>query len=156
MSKNLTKTINDLRKHQRSLIKAVKELKAFMKPPAMCITSMRAVMTLMDIPKAEKADWAVIKVQLNDPNKFIENLISIVETQKDNLSEAKMKKIASFTKSPDFTKEHMAKASAACAEFTAMVLSVEKYYKESMQAQYLNSKLIELHATKKLLEERSR
>merc|ERR1719253_1089293 len=99
------------------------EVKAYAKPPELVLKTMNAVMTVMDKP----ATWASAKNELQDVN-FLQRLKNF---DKDNMSNATLKKIEKYTKDSTFqpqTVQNVSKAAGAlCMWCHAMKLYAEVY-----------------------------
>merc|ERR1719506_3599449 len=103
--------------------KSIAEVKAYAKPPDLVLKTMNAVMTVMDKP----ATWASAKNELNDIN-FLQRLKNF---DKDNMSNATLKKIEKYTKDSTFqpqTVQNVSKAAGAlCMWVHAMKLYSEVF-----------------------------
>ena len=75
--------------------KDIGEVRAYANPPKDIMNVMAAVLTVLGKPNA---DWAAVKKEMTDP-KFMKR---IVDLDRDNMPEATMKRIESFTKKDNF------------------------------------------------------
>ena len=75
--------------------KDISEVKAYATPPKDIMTVMAAVMTVLG---KNNCDWAAIKKEMND-QKFMSRIIGL---DKQNMSEAVMKRIEVYTKRDNF------------------------------------------------------
>ena len=80
------------------------DLLAVRKPTAAAILVGRATLVLLGVAKGDKAEWDAIKTEFKKQN-FIESLASFIESEKDRLPAARMKKLAALTKTNGFTPE---------------------------------------------------
>merc|ERR1719305_1526408 len=103
--------------------KSIAEVKAYAKPPDLVLKTMNAVMTVMDKP----ATWASAKNELQDVN-FLQRLKNF---EKDEISNATLKKIEKYTKDSTFqpqTVQNVSKAAGAlCMWVHAMKLYAEVF-----------------------------
>jgi len=75
--------------------KDIGEVRAYANPPKDIMNVMAAVMTVLG---KHNADWAFVKKEMTDP-KFMDRIVNL---DKDNMSEATMKKIETYTKKNEF------------------------------------------------------
>ena len=80
------------------------DILALRKPSAAVILVGRATLVLLGVAKGEKAEWDAIKTEFKKQN-FIENLASFIESEKNRLPVARMKKLAALSKTNGFTPE---------------------------------------------------
>eukprot|EP00698_Gefionella_okellyi_P021811 TRINITY_DN713_c0_g5_i1.p1 TRINITY_DN713_c0_g5~~TRINITY_DN713_c0_g5_i1.p1 ORF type:complete len:2528 (-),score=851.46 TRINITY_DN713_c0_g5_i1:18-6647(-) len=99
--------------------KDVSEIKAFTKPPPLVEFTMSAVMVFF---KAEQT-WAEAKRRLGDAS-FLGSLINY---DKDHISDGMLKKIEKFTNDKSFTPELVAKQSVAAKGLCMWVRAMQQY-----------------------------
>ena len=90
-------------------------MKAYGRPPALVETVMQAVMIL----KGADPSWAEAKRQLGDQN-FIKSLVNF---DKDNISDRVLKKIGQYCAMPDFLPETVGRVSGAAQSLCLWVSS---------------------------------
>uniref|UniRef100_G3PFM0 Dynein, axonemal, heavy chain 2 n=1 Tax=Gasterosteus aculeatus TaxID=69293 RepID=G3PFM0_GASAC len=95
------------------------EIKSYGCPPALVETVMQAVMTLL----GKEATWAEAKRQLGDSN-FIKTLVNF---DKDNITERVLKDIGQFCRQVDFQPEIIGKVSLAAKSLCMWVRAMEVY-----------------------------
>ncbi|CAN9505279.1 unnamed protein product [Ophioblennius macclurei] len=95
------------------------EIKSYSRPPVLVETVMHAVMTLM----GKEQTWAEAKRQLGEPN-FIKTLVNF---DKDNISERVLKKIGKYCRQPDFQPDIIGKVSLAAKSLCMWVRAMEVY-----------------------------
>ena len=71
---------------------------------------------------------------LQNPQKFLDSLF---EYDKDNISDAIVKKIAPYIANPDFTPAAISKVSKACTSICSWVRAMDKYHNVAKQVYYL-------------------
>jgi Microtubule-binding stalk of dynein motor len=77
--------------------------------------------------KGEKADWETARKVLAEAN-FMKSLF---DYDKDNISEAVMKRLQKYLDNPDFTPEAVAKQSKAAQSLCMWARAMEVYYRVS-------------------------
>ncbi|MEW5314022.1 MAG: hypothetical protein WDW38_005550 [Sanguina aurantia] len=97
----------------------VVEMKSFAKPPALVQMTMEAVCIL----KNEKPDWDTSKRLLGDTN-FLK---SLEEFDKDNISDAVIKRLRKYTEDPNYQPESVAKQSKAAMSLCMWTRAMETY-----------------------------
>nr|XP_040043942.1 dynein heavy chain 2, axonemal isoform X1 [Gasterosteus aculeatus aculeatus] len=112
--------LNEAMKALESLNKRdMTEIKSYGCPPALVETVMQAVMTLL----GKEATWAEAKRQLGDSN-FIKTLVNF---DKDNITERVLKDIGQFCRQVDFQPEIIGKVSLAAKSLCMWVRAMEVY-----------------------------
>ncbi|XP_046389338.1 dynein axonemal heavy chain 2 [Ischnura elegans] len=101
--------------------KDLSEIKSYGRPPAKVEMVMEAVMIL----KCVEPSWAEAKRQLGDAS-FLSKLRDF---DKDNISDKTLKKIAVYTKNPEFDPEKVGIVSTAAKSLCMWVRAIEKYGK---------------------------
>jgi dynein heavy chain len=99
--------------------KSIAEVKAYAKPPDMVMKTLSAVMTVME----KTPSWAQAKTELGDVN-FLQRIKNF---DKDNISNATLKKMEKYTKDPNFTPPLVAKVSAAAGALCQWVHAMKIY-----------------------------
>ncbi|GLH11550.1 Dynein heavy chain, cytoplasmic, partial [Gryllus bimaculatus] len=99
----------------------INELRVFNKPPHLVRFVMEAVCVLLN----SKTDWATAKVILGDTN-FLKKLR---DYDKNNISDATLKKLASYVNHPDFVPETVATQSKVCKSICMWVRAIDRYAK---------------------------
>ncbi|KAJ0006370.1 hypothetical protein NQD34_013643, partial [Periophthalmus magnuspinnatus] len=99
--------------------KDMTEIKSYGRPPALVETVMQAVMTLLE----KEPTWAEAKRQLGEGN-FIKTLVNF---DKDNISDRVLKKIGQYCKQPDFEPDIIGKVSLAAKSLSMWVRAMEVY-----------------------------
>ncbi|BFI30788.1 dynein axonemal heavy chain [Marchantia polymorpha subsp. ruderalis] len=99
--------------------KDLSEVKAYAKPPALVEMTLSAVMTVLK----KAATWESAKKELGD-SQFLQNLMAY---DKDLLDDPLLKKIAKFTKQPEFVPETIGRVSSACKGLCLWVRAMETY-----------------------------
>ncbi|XP_028285542.1 dynein heavy chain 2, axonemal [Parambassis ranga] len=99
--------------------KDMTEIKSYGRPPALVETVMQAVMTL----QGKEPTWAEAKRQLGEAN-FIKTLVNF---DKDNISERVLKKIGQYCREADFQPEIIGKVSLAAKSLCMWVRAMEVY-----------------------------
>uniref|UniRef100_A0A3Q1IX48 Dynein axonemal heavy chain 2 n=1 Tax=Anabas testudineus TaxID=64144 RepID=A0A3Q1IX48_ANATE len=99
--------------------KDMTEIKSYGRPPALVETVMQAVMTL----QGKEPTWAEAKRQLGEAN-FIKTLVNF---DKDNISDRVLKKIGQYCKQADFHPEIIGKVSLAAKSLCMWVRAMEVY-----------------------------
>ena len=99
--------------------KDITEIRSYNKAPTLVLTVMESVMIL----KGVDPSWAEAKKQLGDPN-FIKTL---VDFDKDNMSDRVLKKIGTYVNQPDFTPEIVGRVSHAAKSLCLWVCAMEVY-----------------------------
>jgi len=99
--------------------KAISEVKSFPKPPDMVMKTMCAVMTVME----KTPSWAQAKTELNDVN-FLDRLKGF---DKDNISNATLRKMEKYTKDPNFTPKIVTQVSTAAGALCQWVHAMKIY-----------------------------
>ena len=102
--------------------KDIGEVKAYANPPKDIMNVMSAVMTVLG---KHNADWNTVKKEMADP-KFMDRIIGL---DKDNMSEATMKKIEAYTKKNDFLPAILTQKSLVAGALCSWVRAVEEYHK---------------------------
>ncbi|XP_035826580.1 dynein heavy chain 6, axonemal [Aplysia californica] len=97
----------------------IAEIRVFSKPPELVQTVMEAVAILL----GQKTDWASCKGMLGDSN-FLKRL---AEYDKDNIPEAKLKKLKKYIANPKFHPEVVEKVSKACKSMVMWVRAMDLY-----------------------------
>lgn len=96
------------------------EIKSFVTPPALVQVTMEAVCTLL----GEPSTWASAKQVMSDGPAFIRRL---VEFDKENISDATLKKLRKYTGTPSFTPAQVATHSQAAMSMCLWVRALETY-----------------------------
>ncbi|CAI5672498.1 unnamed protein product [Oreochromis niloticus] len=99
--------------------KDMTEIKSYGRPPALVETVMHAVMTLLE----KEPTWAEAKRQLGEAN-FIKTLVNF---DKDNISDRVLRKIGQYCKQVDFQPEIIGKVSLAAKSLCMWVRAMEVY-----------------------------
>lgn len=99
--------------------KDIAEIRAYGKPPTLVEVVMEAVMVL----KQSDPTWAEAKRQLGEPN-FIKTLM---EFDRDNITDKVLKKINKYTSEPDFQPEKVGSVSNAAKSLCMWVRAMEVY-----------------------------
>ncbi|KAF3697610.1 Dynein heavy chain 2, axonemal Axonemal beta dynein heavy chain 2 Ciliary dynein heavy chain 2 [Channa argus] len=99
--------------------KDMTEIKSYGRPPALVETVMQAVMIL----QCKEPTWAEAKRQLGEGN-FIKTLVNF---DKDNISDRVLKKIGQYCKQVDFQPEIIGKVSLAAKSLCMWVRAMEVY-----------------------------
>ncbi|XP_028992315.1 dynein axonemal heavy chain 2 isoform X2 [Betta splendens] len=99
--------------------KDMTEIKSYGRPPALVETVMQAVMTL----QGKEPTWAEAKRQLGEAN-FIKTLVNF---DKDNISDRVLKKIGQYCKQTDFQPDIIGKVSLAAKSLCMWVKAMEVY-----------------------------
>ncbi|KAI3375810.1 hypothetical protein L3Q82_004092 [Scortum barcoo] len=99
--------------------KDMTEIKSYGRPPALVETVMQAVMTL----QGKEPTWAEAKRQLGESN-FIKTLVNF---DKDNISDRVLKKIGQYCRQVDFQPEIIGKVSLAAKSLCMWVRAMEVY-----------------------------
>ncbi|GLD54095.1 dynein axonemal heavy chain 2, partial [Lates japonicus] len=97
--------------------KDMTEIKSYGRPPALVETVMQAVMTL----QGKEPTWAEAKRQLGEAN-FIKTLVNF---DKDNISDRVLKKIGQYCRQVDFQPEIIGKVSLAAKSLCMWVRAME-------------------------------
>merc|ERR1719326_1696454 len=99
--------------------KSISEVKAYAKPPDMVMKTMCAVMTVME----KTPSWAQAKTELNDTN-FLNRIKGF---DKDNISNATLRKMEKYTKDPNFTPKLVMNVSSAAGALCQWVHAMKIY-----------------------------
>ncbi|KAM7366101.1 hypothetical protein PAMP_015569 [Pampus punctatissimus] len=99
--------------------KDMTEIKSYGRPPALVETVMQAVMIL----RGKEPTWAEAKRQLGEAN-FIKTLVNF---DKDNISDRVLKKIGQYCRQVDFQPEIIGKVSLAAKSLCMWVRAMEVY-----------------------------
>jgi len=99
--------------------KAISEVKAYAKPPDMVMKTMCAVMTVME----KTPSWAQAKTELNDTN-FLNRIKGF---DKDNITNATLRKMEKYTKDPNFTPKGVQNVSNAAGALCQWVHAMKIY-----------------------------
>lgn len=99
--------------------KDIGEIKSYGRPPALVEKVMDAVMIL----KGSDPNWAESKRQLGDPN-FIKSLVNF---DKDNISDRVLNKIGKYVAQADFTPDIIGRVSSAARSLCMWVRAMEMY-----------------------------
>ncbi|XP_062301425.1 dynein axonemal heavy chain 2 [Scomber scombrus] len=99
--------------------KDMTEIKSYGRPPTLVETVMTAVMTLL----GKEPTWAEAKRQLGESN-FIKTLVNF---DKDNISDRVLKKIAQYCRQVDFQPDIIGKVSLAAKSLCMWVRAMEVY-----------------------------
>ncbi|XP_030578556.1 dynein heavy chain 2, axonemal [Archocentrus centrarchus] len=99
--------------------KDMTEIKSYGRPPALVETVMHAVMTLLN----KEPTWAEAKRQLGEAS-FIKTLVNF---DKDNISDRVLKKIGQYCNQVDFQPEIIGKVSLAAKSLCMWVRAMETY-----------------------------
>merc|ERR1719326_2895574 len=99
--------------------KSIAEVKAYAKPPDMVMKTMCAVMTVME----KTPSWAQAKTELNDTN-FLNRIKNF---DKDNITNATLRKMEKNTKDPNFTPKLVQNVSAAAGALCQWVHAMKIY-----------------------------
>ncbi|XP_073391166.1 uncharacterized protein [Physcomitrium patens] len=97
----------------------ITEIKSFSKPPLLVLTTMEAVCILF----GQKPDWDTAKKVMSDTG-FIKSLI---EFDKDNISEVMQKKLSVYINNPNFLPEFVVKQSKAATSLCMWVRAMDVY-----------------------------
>ena len=97
----------------------ITEIKSFAKPPPLVQTTMEAVCIL----KGEKTDWDTAKKMMGDGN-FLKSLFDF---DKDNISEAKIKKLQKYINNEDFNPDSVGRVSKAAKSLCMWVCAMDTY-----------------------------
>ena len=97
----------------------ITEIKSFAKPPPLVQTTMEAVCIL----KGEKADWDTSKKLLSDGN-FLKSLFDF---DKDNISDAVLKKLKKYIDNPDFNPDSVGRVSKAAKSLCMWACAMDTY-----------------------------
>ncbi|XP_028414460.1 dynein heavy chain 6, axonemal-like [Dendronephthya gigantea] len=128
----------------------ISELRVFTKPPEMVMTVMESICILL----GSKPDWATSKTLLGDSN-FLKRLIDF---DKDNISDATLKKLKKYMDNPKFVPEIVEKTSKACKSMVMWVRACDLYAKVFKTVEPKRQKLaaaqVELDATMATLREK--
>uniref|UniRef100_A0A3Q3RVK4 Dynein axonemal heavy chain 2 n=1 Tax=Mastacembelus armatus TaxID=205130 RepID=A0A3Q3RVK4_9TELE len=100
--------------------KDMTEIKSYGRPPALVETVMQAVMTLL----GKEPTWAEAKRQLGERQHFIKTLVNF---DKDNISDRVLKRIGQYCKQVDFQPEIIGKVSLAAKSLCMWVRAMEVY-----------------------------
>ena len=111
----------------------ITEIKAFNNPPEMVQTVMEAVCILV----GSKPDWPTAKGLLGDSN-FLKNLTNF---DKDNIPEARIKKLKIYIDNPKFIPEEVAKVSKACRSLCLWARAIDVYAKVFKEVEPKKAKL---------------
>ena len=84
-----------------------------------------------------KPDWPTAKALLGDSN-FLRNLYNY---DKDNIAEAKLKKVKPYIVNPDFTPEEVLKVSKACRSMCLWVRAIDIYARVFKEVEPKKAKL---------------
>jgi dynein heavy chain len=98
----------------------IQEMKSFANPPQMVQFTMEAVCVLM----GEKLDWKEGSVKLLNKSDFLQSLGTY---DKDNIPEAKIKKLQKYINNPEFLPELVAKKSNAAKSLCMWVRAMDVY-----------------------------
>ena len=106
----------------------ITELKAFNNPPEKVKTVLSALAVLLGL----QTDWASCRKMLGN-NSFLGMLTNY---DKDNISDAIIKKLSSYLADPEFNYDSISKVSSACAAFVAWIIAMNEYhwYAKQMRA----------------------
>ena len=99
----------------------IAEMRAFKQPPELVLNVLEAVCILLGV----KPDWPTAKNLISDPS-LIQQL---VEYDKDNLSDAILKRIRRYIENPKFIPEEVGKVSRACCSLCMWVRAIDYYAK---------------------------
>lgn len=110
-----TKALDSLNKND------INELRVFKTPPKLVQFVMEAVCLLLGV----KPSWANAKLLLSDMN-FLNRL---AEYDKDNLSDAMLKKLKVYVSNKDFQPDIIGKVSRVCKSICMWVIAVDQYAK---------------------------
>ena len=99
----------------------IAEMRAFKNVPELVLNVLEAVCILLGV----KPDWPTAKNLLADPS-LIQQL---VEYDKDNLSDAILKRIRRYIENPKFIPEEVGKVSRACCSLCMWVRAIDYYAK---------------------------
>jgi dynein heavy chain len=119
----------------------ITEIKSFAKPPALVQTTLEAVCIL----KGEKPDWATAKGIMSDPN-FLQSLFDF---DKDNIPDARLKKLKKYVNNEEFTPESVGKVSKAAKSLCMWCCAMDVY---SEVAKTVEPKKAALHAAQTKLD----
>ena len=98
----------------------ITEIKSFAKPPPLVQTTLEAVCIL----KGEKTDWDSAKKMMGD-TKF---LPSLFDFDKDNIAEAKIKKLQKYISNEDFNPDSVGRVSKAAKSLCMWVGAMDTYH----------------------------
>jgi len=99
--------------------RSIAEIKAFARPPDMVMKTMCAVMTVLD----KTPSWAQCKVELND-KQFLRR---IKDFDKDNITDATLRKIGKYVSDPNFTPKLVQNVSMAAGALCQWVHAIKVY-----------------------------
>ena len=111
----------------------ISEIRVFNNPPVMVQTVMEAVCILM----GSKNDWPSAKTLLADGN-FLKNLYTY---DKENIPEARLKKLKPYIENPSFQPDEVAKVSKACRSLCMWVRAIDIYSKVFKEVEPKREKL---------------
>ena len=97
----------------------ITEIKTFTKPPTMVQMTLEAVCIL----KGEKPDWSTAKTIMSDAN-FLQSLFDF---DKDNIPDARLKKLKKYTNNEDFTPDNVGKVSKAAKSLCMWCCAMDVY-----------------------------
>ena len=84
----------------------------------------------------ENADWKTIKSKLT--RTLISDTIEFIQSHKDNLPAARMKKVAKIISVHDITYDQMWKRSTIAAQFFTLLSATQSYHEASEQAKLVS------------------
>ena len=112
----------------------LQETLSYRLPPPLVSELFRALFTLLGNAKLEKAvaDWKTLKSKV--PKTFISDSVEYVQSQKDNLSAARMKKVASIISQHNITHDMLKSRCLLAAQFFTLVRATLSYHEATEQA----------------------
>lgn len=111
----------------------ISEVRVFNNPPVLVQTVMEAVCILL----GSKPDWSTARSILSDGN-FLKNLYTY---DKDNIPEARIRKIKPYIDNPQFVPDEVAKVSKACRSLCLWVRAIDVYAKVFKEVEPKREKL---------------
>jgi len=114
----------------------IAELKAYNQPPPHVNTVCSAIMTIL----GKDVSWASVKKEMNDP----EFLNKLKFYDKENMSQATIKKMEKYTHKSNMSKEEVYKISAAAGAMWDWVLAMEQFAKANKDIEPKRKKVASL------------
>ncbi|XP_014239722.1 dynein heavy chain 1, axonemal-like isoform X2 [Cimex lectularius] len=137
--KDLEKAMPTLRKAEAALMsinkKDITEVKAMKRPPAPVVLVMEVLCLIKNIPPNKIPGklpgervwdyWEPARNMLSDPGLFLKSLL---EFDRDSMTEETIKKIEPYIKNPKFTAKNIKAASIACKSLFTWISAIYDYY----------------------------